>query len=46
MHRREKIFLLEQMDVETALEQIENVGHEFYVFLDKTNEIKIIYRRK
>ncbi|GAB4814033.1 hypothetical protein N2152v2_001079 [Parachlorella kessleri] len=43
---REKIFLLEQMDVETALEQIENVGHDFYVFLDKTNEIKIIYRRK
>lgn len=44
---REKVFLLEPMAVEDALEQIDNVGHDFYIFLDAaSNEIKVIYRRK
>ncbi len=45
---REKLVMLETpMRVEEALEQIENVGHDFYIFLDAADgELKCIYKRK
>ncbi len=43
---REKIFKLTPMTVEEAKDEIELIGHDFYVFLEaKTNTVQVIYRR-
>lgn len=44
---RRKQFLVEPMDEEEALEQMELLGHDFFVFHNpQTNSINVIYRRK
>ena len=44
---RRKQFLVEPMDEEEALEQMELLGHDFFVFHNpQTNNINVIYRRK
>lgn len=43
---RSKSFELIPMTVEDAIEELELVGHTFFVFLNKsTNEIDVLYRR-
>lgn len=43
---RTKRFPLKPMDVEEALEQMELLGHNFYVFFNsETNAISVVYRR-
>ena len=44
---RRKEFVLQAMQEEEALEQMELLGHDFFVFLNpETNTANIIYRRK
>ncbi|MFZ4849508.1 MAG: ribosome hibernation-promoting factor, HPF/YfiA family [Caldilinea sp.] len=44
---RRKQFLVEPMGEEEALEQMELLGHDFYVFFNpQTNGINVIYRRR
>ncbi|MBK8797526.1 MAG: HPF/RaiA family ribosome-associated protein [Anaerolineales bacterium] len=44
---RRKQFLVEPMDEEEALEQMELLGHDFFVFHNpQTNNVNVIYRRK
>lgn len=44
---RTKRFAVKPMDVEEALENMELLGHDFYVFRDsRTQEIAVVYRRK
>eukprot|EP00884_Botryococcus_braunii_P020665 jgi/Botrbrau1/7282/Bobra.0318s0019.1 len=44
---REKVFQLKPMSVETAIEQVEQVGHDFFVYLDKgSNSVRVLYKRK
>lgn len=44
---KDKKFKLAPMTVNEAIEEMELLGHAFYVFLDaKTNSIQIIYQRK
>lgn len=44
---KNKHFVLESMPVEEAIEQMENLGHNFFLFLDaEAGEIKLLYRRK
>jgi putative sigma-54 modulation protein len=44
---RRKQFLVEPMDEEEALEQMELLGHDFFVFHNpQTNSVNVIYRRK
>lgn len=43
---KNKHFALESMPVEEAIEQMENLGHNFFLFLDaEAGEIKLLYRR-
>lgn len=43
---KEKKFKLAPMTVEEAIEELELLGHAFYVFLDaKTNTVQVIYKR-
>ena len=44
---REKILMTSPMALEDALDQIENVGHDFFIFQDaEDGALKVIYRRK
>lgn len=44
---KEKKFKLSPMTVEEAIEEMELLGHSFYVFLEaKTNTVQVIYARK
>lgn len=44
---RNKQVELKPMDVEEALEQMELLGHDFYIFLDKaTNQVSVAYLRE
>jgi putative sigma-54 modulation protein len=44
---RRKQFLVEPMNEEEAVEQMELLGHDFYVFLNPTlNAVNVVYRRK
>ena len=43
---KEKKFVLVPMTVNEAIEEMDLLGHSFYVFLDgKTNTVQVIYRR-
>jgi putative sigma-54 modulation protein len=42
-----KSFPVQPMGADEAIEQLENVGHDFYVFLNvETNLVNVMYRRK
>ena len=44
---RNKYFAMSPMSVQEALEQLQVIDHDFYMFLNKeTNEINVIYERK
>ncbi len=44
---RTKRFQLEPMDTETAIEQMELLGHSFFMFLDgETEEVRTVYKRE
>ena len=44
---KEKKFKLVPMTVEEAMDEMDLLGHAFYVFLDaKTNTVQILYKRK
>jgi putative sigma-54 modulation protein len=44
---RRKEFVLEPMSEEEAVEQMELLGHDFYVFLNPTaNAVNVVYRRR
>ena len=44
---KEKKFKLLPMTVDEAVEEMELLGHSFYVFLEaKTNTVQVIYARK
>lgn len=44
---RRKRFVLEPMDEEEAIEQMELLGHDFFVYLNpKTHSANVLYRRK
>ncbi|MEG1519530.1 MAG: ribosome-associated translation inhibitor RaiA [Clostridia bacterium] len=40
-----KEFELSPMSIEEAMYQMDLSGHEFYVFLDEDNAVKVLYRR-
>ena len=43
---KEKKFTLKPMTVEEAIEEIELLGHSFYVFLEaKSNTVQVLYKR-
>jgi putative sigma-54 modulation protein len=42
---RTKAFGIKPMHDEEALEQMELLGHAFYVYRDHTQEVRVIYRR-
>jgi putative sigma-54 modulation protein len=44
---KKKRFLVKPMTVDEAIDQIEFIGHDFFIFLDSAdNSVNIIYRRK
>lgn len=43
---RTKHFVLEPMDVDEAIEQLQFMSHDFFLFQDKaTNTVQVLYRR-
>ena len=43
---RSKSFVLQPMTIDDAIEEMELVGHTFFVFLNKaTNEVDVLYKR-
>ena len=45
--REKLLFLSTAMAPEEAVDQLEAVGHDFFVFIDnKDNQLKVVYRRK
>ena len=43
---KRKNFLLEPMELDEAIERMEELGHSFFLYLDSdTEEIKLLYRR-
>jgi putative sigma-54 modulation protein len=41
-----KRFIIEPMSLEEAIEQMENLGHSFFLFFDnEAEEVKLLYRR-
>lgn len=44
---KSKRFLLKPMSIEEATEQLELLGHDFFLFIDaETNKVSMLYRRK
>ena len=44
---KSKRFLLKPMSIEEATEQLELLGHDFFLFIDaETNQVSMLYRRK
>lgn len=44
---RAKFVELEPMSVDEAVDRLEAIGHDFYVFTEnKTNKMQVVYRRK
>ncbi len=44
---KSKRFLLKPMSIDEATEQLELLGHDFFLFIDaETNQISMLYRRK
>jgi hypothetical protein len=44
---RKKVFPAEVMSADDAVDQMELVGHDFYLFIDsETNRASVVYRRK
>ena len=44
---KSKHFLLKPMSIEEATEQLELLGHDFFLFIDaETNKVSMLYRRK
>jgi putative sigma-54 modulation protein len=42
-----KSFTIEPMAAEEAIEQMERLSHDFYIYIDdKSDEVRVIYRRK
>jgi putative sigma-54 modulation protein len=42
-----KRFAVTPMNAEEAIEELENVGHDFYMFLDsESKQVNVVYRRK
>jgi putative sigma-54 modulation protein len=42
-----KRFIIEPMTAEEAIEQMERLSHDFFIFIDdKSDEVRLIYRRK
>jgi hypothetical protein len=46
--RREKLLIISRpLSQAEALEQIEQVGHDFFIYLDSADStLKVVYRRK
>lgn len=43
---KEKVVILDDISIEKAIEEMENLGHNWYVFRDEdTKEVSIVYRR-
>jgi ribosomal subunit interface protein len=44
---REKVLEVSDMSLDDAMEQIENVGHDFFLFKDSADgSLKVLYRRR
>ncbi len=44
---KNKSFIVEPMSQEYAVEQMERLGHDFYLFVDeKSGDVQVLYRRK
>jgi putative sigma-54 modulation protein len=41
-----KQFVLKAMTAEEAIEQLELIGHDFFVFRNESGEINVVYRRR
>ena len=41
-----KQFVLKPMTPEEAVEQLELIGHDFFVFRNESGQINVVYRRR
>jgi putative sigma-54 modulation protein len=42
-----KKFIIEPMAAEEAIEQMERLAHDFFIYIDdKSGEVRLVYRRK